>query len=463
MTKNILIITFDQCRADWLNVYKQKTSIPNINELAKNSLIANNCYSPSPHCVPTRFSWLTGLSPCELGVTKNVGTSITEKADTIFKKKRDENIYVSLIGKTHWTSHFKEDDLRNNKELFSHLGFDDVQEIAGPRALQRIVCDLTDEWEKRGCLEIYKQDMKRRYKSKNPKEAWSCRPSILPNSLYPDLWITEKAIKKIKELPENNRWILWVSYVGPHEPFDTPEPWSSNKYLYHGDEIKHKPEWISDLCCCELERTNNKWSGKLSREEIYAIRDDYASKISMLDDCVGKLMEHVEMRTDSVKTEIIVTSDHGEHLGDYGFLYKGSFLESSVKVPFIYRPCEDQRYKTTKFLNSYIDSTLLLKKIVGNQKTNHRVRKAELTQAFGVISSFGDENMYIQDGVKIVLNKEGQIIWGNDLKSRGEKENIVKDLQSSGDRRYKLAVEWAKEQLMEQKKLLRRKTWFNPD
>ena len=248
-----------------------------------------------------------------------------------------------------------------------------------------------------------------------------------------------------------------------HMSICTPEPWSSNKYLYHGDEIKHKPEWISDLCCCELERTNNKWSGKLSREEIYAIRDDYASKISMLDDCVGKLMEHVEMRTDSVKTEIIVTSDHGEHLGDYGFLYKGSFLESSVKVPFIYRPCEDQRYKTTKFLNSYIDSTLLLKKIVGNQKTNHRVRKAELTQAFGVISSFGDENMYIQDGVKIVLNKEGQIIWGNDLKSRGEKENIVKDLQSSGDRRYKLAVEWAKEQLMEQKKLLRRKTWFNPD
>ena len=44
---------------------------------------------------------------------------------------------------------------------------------------------------------------------------------IFPNSLYPDLWITEKAIKKIKELPENNRWILWVSYVGPHEPFDT--------------------------------------------------------------------------------------------------------------------------------------------------------------------------------------------------------------------------------------------------
>ena len=86
-----------------------------------------------------------------------------------------------------------------------------------------------------------------------------------------------------------------------------------------------------------------------------------------------------------------------------------------------------------------------------------------MTKAFGVISSFGDENMYIQDGVKIVLNKEGQIIWGNDLKSRGEKENIVKDLQSSGDRRYKLAVEWAKEQLMEQKKLLRRKTWFNPD
>ena len=71
--------------------------------------------------------------------------------------------------------------------------------------------------------------------------------------------------------------------------------------------------------------------------------------------------------------------------------------------------------------------------------------------------------MYIQDGVKIVLNKEGEIIWGNDLKSTGEKDNIMKDLQSPGNQRYELAVEWAKDQFMKRKKLLRCKTWFNPD
>ena len=45
----------------------------------------------------------------------------------------------------------------------------------------------------------------------------------------------------------------------------------------------------------------------------------------MLDDCVGKLVEHIEMRTDSAETEIVITSDHGEHLGDYGFYIKEVF------------------------------------------------------------------------------------------------------------------------------------------
>ena len=37
-------------------------------------------------------------------------------------QKKEEGKYICKpYRKTHWTSHFKEDDLRNNKELFSHL------------------------------------------------------------------------------------------------------------------------------------------------------------------------------------------------------------------------------------------------------------------------------------------------------------------------------------------------------
>ena len=29
-------------------------------------------------------------------------------------------------------------------------------------------------------------------------------------------------------MPEDKPWLLWVSFVGPHEPFDTPDPWTGS-------------------------------------------------------------------------------------------------------------------------------------------------------------------------------------------------------------------------------------------
>ena len=77
-------------------------------------------------------------------------------------------------------------------------------------------------------MDKYKEDLSDRYKYGLNKNAWTVRPSILPVNLYPDCWITTKATERIKQLPEDKPWIIWVSYVGPHEPFDTPLPWSDN-------------------------------------------------------------------------------------------------------------------------------------------------------------------------------------------------------------------------------------------
>ena len=35
---------------------------------------------------------------------------------------------------------------------------------------------------------------------------------------------------------------------------------------------------------------------------------------------------------------MLATADHGDMLGDGGMLYKGSFLEGAIRVPFVYKP-----------------------------------------------------------------------------------------------------------------------------
>ena len=74
-----------------------------------------------------------------------------------------------------------------------------------------------------GILEAYKKDMDARYRSKDEEKAWEVRETILPNALYPDLWIEQESLRQIKELPNQEPWLMWVSFVGPHEPFDTPK------------------------------------------------------------------------------------------------------------------------------------------------------------------------------------------------------------------------------------------------
>ena len=40
---------------------------PNINQLAEDGIIYQNCYTPSPVCAPSRSSLITGMYPTTLG------------------------------------------------------------------------------------------------------------------------------------------------------------------------------------------------------------------------------------------------------------------------------------------------------------------------------------------------------------------------------------------------------------
>ena len=75
----------------------------------------------------------------------------------------------------------------------------------------------------------------------------------------------------------------------------------------------------------------------MSPEQIQACRADYADHLKLLDDQLQKILQKLNQRSDADNTAVALTSDHGDMLGDAGMLYKGTFLESAIRVPFIYR------------------------------------------------------------------------------------------------------------------------------
>ena len=428
---NLLIVTFDQWRGDWVDPYNHAIELRNYNKLSEKAWTARYCYTSSPQCVPARMSWITGLYPSKLGVTKNCAANLPSNAPSIIRDIRDKGWRTEIIGKTHWTRHDIEYDLSNNKSLLRDLGFNYSQEIAGPRALRRIDCELTRTWKEQGFMEKYIEDMNKRYGRGRCRDAWQVRSSVLPNHLYPDIWITDQAIKRIGGLPNEQQWIMWVSYVGPHEPFDTPSQWKE-KGKFKNQEYIRRGKWINELPkTCELRSQAEKWEGILMKKDIEELREDYAMNLRMLDDQLGRLINAVMKRKDSDNTAIVLTADHGEMLGDHEMLYKSTFLEASIRVPFVFKPAlntglvekatiYEKPVSLTKCFKAALNCAI--------EKENCEMMERRAAVKSPIIIEFGEEIALIKSKIKVCMDSNGNAIWATDLRQkRDEARNILKE------------------------------------
>ena len=341
-SQNWLLISVDQWRGDWL--HQEWLQLPYLRSLSSKGWDVRRCYTSSPQCIPARASWLTGLTPGELGVTANAIYTVPHDAPSFVRQLRDQYGYrTALVGKTHWTPHEPDVDLRDNQSLMESLGFERVREIAGPRALAVVDCELTDLWRAEGVLDAYRRDLDSRYDKGVVHSVW---PSVLPDHLYPDLWLTGVAIDEIKRLPPDKPWLLWVSYPGPHEPFDVPASWRG----HHGqipppEERPSDPDLLGPLAApgSVLARKLDRWPDGIPDEALKSLRSDYADHLHLLDSQIGELIKALSFRSDFSNTAVTVCSDHGELLGDWGLLLKGCFLEGAIRSLFVHRPPEGRR------------------------------------------------------------------------------------------------------------------------
>ena len=427
---NLLLITFDQWRGDWGDPYAPVVSLPGLERLARRGWTARRCYTSSPHCVPARMSWITGLEPSQLGVTRNADVSLPADAPSLIRPLREQGWHTVLVGKTHWTSHFKTGDLRANVPLMQALGFEKVIEIAGPRALRRVECALTDAWRNAGLLDQQRQDLQRRYGHGPSAAAWAVRSSVLPQELYPDIWIAERALEELANLPTDQPWLLWVSFVGPHEPFDTPAPWQGRHTKKAIPAANPPPVWIKSLPNnCELKRSAENWEGKLLDQQITACRADYADHLQLLDDQLQRLLNGLEDRRDQKKTAVLLTSDHGDMLGDAGMLYKGTFLEGAVRVPWIYSsPTESISSLHGNFSKRPLPLTGLIAQVLKNLPGGGE--DAPLKQWHrrqpGAIVEFGKERLFIQGPRKLATTNTGTALWATQIgRDPKEQKNLL--------------------------------------
>jgi arylsulfatase A-like enzyme/Tfp pilus assembly protein PilF len=111
-----------------------------------------------------------------------------------------------------------------------------------------------------------------------------------------DITLAE-AVRWLDQRPPDLPFFLWLHLYDPHDPYEPPEPWATQ----------------------------------------YAGRP-YDGEVAFTDSLVGELRQALDERDLLGSTMVILTSDHGEGLGDHGETSHGFFLyDTTVRVGMIVR------------------------------------------------------------------------------------------------------------------------------
>lgn len=279
---NVLFINLDALRPDHLGCYgyKRDTS-PNIDKLAKEGVIFTQAISQSSYTPCAIYSILTSVYPYLHGVY-NFGTAMNPGLQTLPGVLKDKGYYLGLISGRGKLAEFHFPEFEIKFDTF------------------------------------YPNDI---------------------NYLSADK-VTKNAINWLR-LNKEKKFFLWLYYLEPHTPYKPPAPYNK---LYVNDEFMEKNKKnipISD-------NPNELYDGYGAIPRVTAVKSitdanyyisQYDGEIRFTDEQIGKVLAELKKLNLYNKTLIIITSDHGEFMGEHNFyfIHCVHLYDPVIKVPLIFK------------------------------------------------------------------------------------------------------------------------------
>ena len=319
--KNILFIMTDQQRYDTIHsLGNKKIKTPVLDNLVEEGTAFTRAYTPSPVCVPARFSALSGKYCHNTGCTEN--GMMPDGHESGMEKLTRAGYQTCGIGKMH----FNFSDGGN----MAMWGF-------GKRITSEEVSGASRDDFKEYLVENGYGHVKDPHGVRS-EMYYVPQPSQLPEELHHTTWCADRSIEYIEKRDREKPFFLMCGIIKPHPPFELPVPWNK---LYRSPDMDFPfvPVGFEDMQTY-WNRVQNRYKYKSKgrdRELERIIKAHYYGCISMIDFNVGRIIKKLKEEGIYDDTLIIFTSDHGEMLGDFNCYGKRSFLDPSARVPLIVR------------------------------------------------------------------------------------------------------------------------------
>ncbi|MGB2201392.1 MAG: sulfatase-like hydrolase/transferase [Pseudooceanicola atlanticus] len=396
---NILFIMYDQLRFDYLSCAGHPTlKTPNFDRVAARGVRFTQAHVQSPICGASRMSFYTGRYTSSHGAQWN-GYPLRVGEMTMGDHLRKLGMGCYLIGKTHMIA---------DAEGMDRLGLSPDTVIGARQSECGFDAIIRDDglWgegpdgfydQKRSPYNEYLKE--KGYPSENPwadfanagisddeiASGWffmnADKPANIREEDSETPWLTDRTLEFLAQADEP--FCAHISYIKPHWPYIVPAP-------YHD---MFGPADVPPATRSDSERDNphpvygafmsNNIGKSFSRDEVREkVIPAYMGLIRQCDDQLGRILDHLEETGAMDNTMIVLTSDHGDYLGDHWLGEKDLFHQQSVKIPLIIADpraeADATRGTTCDALVEAIDLTATFIQAAGGDVPDHIVEGRSL-------------------------------------------------------------------------------------
>jgi arylsulfatase A-like enzyme len=354
---NILLVVLDDLN-DFVGHMggHPQAKTPNIDSLADQGVAFINAHSNAAVCIPSRGSFMTGICPT---TSRFYGFENIRKNETLMHCKtmpqyaRENGYQTFTTGKVFHTPRRNLWDDNGIAPEFGPFAFNGKKTTLHP--------DVPGDFSYFGVLDgtfisLAKVPDVPASEAGPGYTGWYNLANKTPfhyvdetdRDAMPDERSAQWAVEKIRRLETGDKtdpFFMTVGFMRPHTPLVVPQKYfdmypletlqlpviregdRTDTYLEDGTDSRGRRMYATLL---------DAYGGdpdKALRHYVQA----YLASVTFADEMVGKVMEALDRSRFRDNTIVVLTSDHGYHMGEKDFLFKYSLWEESTRVPFIVR------------------------------------------------------------------------------------------------------------------------------
>ena len=309
---NILCIMSDEHTWNVLGCCRNPVvKTPNLDRIAKNGIVFENCYTPSPLCVPARLAFTAGQYISRCGAWQNNSELPSDDYPSLYRLLGEQGYECALGGKMHF-SH----DRRYGFDVDLNPKFNSGRKNEG-----HVRVDINSEPYKK--MENKLSPRFGEFKVSND--------SFILNH---DRKVTQICGDYIKGRKKDDKpFFVLAGYLAPHFPIIIPEEFDTYRDLIPMPVI---PENHIESLPFHYKVMRRAFGMENVPDEIVKKgRELYYGFVTWLDNEIGKLLSALDDSESADNTVIVYTTDHGENMGEHGMWWKNNMYDTSVKIPCI--------------------------------------------------------------------------------------------------------------------------------